>query len=206
MNFRTIRTLLSILLTLFACGCATDIGEATRQAGVSKVRVLPFVAEPIRMRAVFDSLSGSLSYEAAKDLTDLLYKGKLMNLSSNMHRNGIKVPAIVYRDATNILVQQKGFTVTTNTPDGVLSIAIAQFGFDDAGLSLTRIVPFLELHAQLVRSNKVIWKGEGQAHPLHSGGLGAKREDYLADPDLLRKHWEIQVHRALNKLFKAEGD
>lgn len=206
MNIRTLRTLLSILLTLFACGCATDIGEAARQAGVSKIRVLPFVADPIWMQATFDSPSGSLSFEAAKIIVDRLYSGKLMNLSSNMHRNGIEVPKLVYRDATNILGQQKGFTVTTNTPDGALSVAILQYGFDDAGLSLTRIVPFLELQAHLIRDGKVIWKSKGRAHPMRSGGLGAKREEYLADPDLLRKHWEIQVHRALSEMFMVKGD
>jgi hypothetical protein len=71
----------------------------------------------------------------------------------------------------------------------VLVLAIQQYGFDGAGLSFSREVPFIVLRAELTRRGERIWRGSGQAHPMRSGGLGAKLEDYHTQPELLREHW-----------------
>ncbi len=192
------------LLVLLTAGCATDIGQVARKAGVNSVKVEPRIDVDIPMRIGFKEDGGNLAVMLANLTVNEIYSKQLMQLSSNMQQNGINVPDMVRDRAATMLREQKGFTVATNAGDGVLVVAIRQYGFDGAGLSLSRDVPFIVLRAELTRRGERIWRGQGQAHPMRSDGLGAKLEEYHAQPELLRQHWEKQVERALRELFMAK--
>jgi hypothetical protein len=192
------------LLVLLTAGCATDIGQVARKAGVNTIKVEPRIDVDIPMRIGFKENAGNLSVALANMIVNEMYSKQLMQLSSNMQQNGISVPDMVRDGAATMLRAEKGFTVVTNAGDGVLVVAIRQYGFDGAGLSLSREVPFIVLRAELTRGGERIWRGQGQAHPLRSDGLGARLEEYHTQPELLRQHWEKQVERALRELFKAK--
>jgi hypothetical protein len=196
---------LTAVLALLVAGCATDIGPVAQKAGVKTIKVEPRVDVDQPMRIGFKDSSGNLSVALAGLIVNEMYSKRLTQLSSNMVENRIEVPEMVRDQAATMLREQKGFTVVTNAADGVLVVAIKQYGFDGAGLSMSRDVPFIVLRAELTRAGERIWKGEGMAHPMRSAGLGAPLEDYNAQPALLREHWEIQVKRALEQLLKAKG-
>ena len=195
------------LLSLLLCiGCATDVGRTARQAGINSIEVEPRIDVDQPMRIGFKEQSGNLAVALANLTVNEIYSKQLLQLSSNMQHHAINVPDMVRQRATSMLQEQKGFRIATNAADAVLVLAIQQYGFDGAGLSFSREVPFIVLRAELTRRGERLWKGAGQAHPLRSKGLGASLEDYLTQPALLREHWEIQVERALRQLFMAEAD
>lgn len=189
---------------LLTAGCATDIGEKARKAGVNTIRMEPRIDVDQPMRIGFDEKSGNLSVALANLIVNEMYSKRLMQLSSNMQENKIVVPDMVREQANTILQRDKGFTIVTNAGDAVLVVAIQQYGFDSAGLSMSKEVPFIVLRAELTRRGERIWRGQGQAHPLRARGLGARWEDYSAQPELMRQHWETQVERALRELFMAK--
>jgi hypothetical protein len=192
------------LLVLLAAGCATDIGPAARKAGVNTIKVEPRIDVDIPMRIGFKEDGGNLAVMLANLTVNEMYSKRLMQLSSNMQQNGISVPDMVRDRAATMLREQKGFTVATNAGDAVLVVAIRQYGFDGSGFSLSKEVPFIVLRAELTRRGERVWKGQGQAHPMRAGGLGARLEEYQTQPELLRQHWEKQVERALRELLMAE--
>ncbi|HEY0548295.1 MAG TPA: hypothetical protein VGF13_01765 [Verrucomicrobiae bacterium] len=191
-------------IVLLAAGCATDIGPAARKAGVNTIKVEPRIDVDLPMRIGFKDEGGNLSVALANMLVNEMYSKRLMQLSSNMQQNAINVPDMVRDGTATMLREEKGFTVVTNGGDAVLVVAIRQYGFDGSGFSLSKEVPFIVLRAELTRRGERVWRGQGQAHPMRAGGLGARLEEYQTQPDLLRQHWEKQVERALRELFMAK--
>ena len=198
--------ILAALLILFVTGCATDIGQAARKAGVNTIKFEPRIDVDQPMRIGFKEDTGNLSVALANLIVNEMYSKRLLQLSSNMQDNAIDVPDMVRQSAPAMLREGKGFTIVTNAADGILVIAIRQYGFDGAGFSLSKEVPFIVLRAELTRRGERIWKGEGQAHPMRSGGLGARLEEYNSQPKLLREHWEMQIDRALRQLLMADAE
>jgi hypothetical protein len=190
------------LTFLFLTGCTTDIGPAARKAGITALRPNPSLVVP-PMRIGFESGTGNLSVRASEIILQGIYAKKLNRLANEMHEHHIDVPRMVRERVVQVLQQEKGF-VMTNAADAMLAITIAQYGFGSSGLSQSKDVPFIAIKAKLLRGEEKIWSGEGQAHPLRSGGLGARVEEYHAQPQLLREHWEIQIDRAVRQLLTAK--
>ena len=182
-------------------GCTSDIGPDARTAGVTAIRPNVGIVIP-PMRIGFDAHTGNMTLMISATIVNAMYSKKLNRLAGEMQTNHIDVAQMVRERAVQIL-QEKGFLIT-NTADASFSVIIDQYGFDGAGLSLSKEVPFIVLKAKLFRGGEKIWSGEGQAHPLRSSGLGAALEEYYAHPELLREHWEIQIDRALRQLLTAK--
>lgn len=155
------------------------------------------------MRIGFKSDTGNLSAALAGIIVNEMYARKLTRFGAEMRENQIDVPEMVRESVVAILRAEKGFSIATNSADATLVVAIQQYGFDSSGLSMSKEVPFIALRAELTQKGERLWKGEGQAHPLRSGGLGAKADDYHAQPDLLRDHWRTQIDRAVRQLLSA---
>jgi hypothetical protein len=190
-----------LVLLQFITGCASDIGEAARKAGVSRIAIDPRIVMHGRMRMGYKAQTGDAIAETASDIVNSIYSKRISEVSTKMHQNGIDISKMVNDSAATVLGGEKGIDVPADGADAVLVIHIKQHGFDDSGLSMTHKVPFIALRGELIRDRKQVWTGNGEATPMRAHGLGARWQDYYADPELLRKHWQIQIERALRELF-----
>jgi hypothetical protein len=198
---KMIRRILPTVLLL--TGCAHDIHEVAQKAGITSIKVAHNVEFESGIRTGFKSNTGDLSASIASSVVNSLYQNSREALSKRMAENKIDVAKMVHESVVRVLRDKKGFQIVDANQDANLSIIVNYYGFDDAGLSMVRKVPFIVLTAELEQNEKSIWTGHGQVHPLRSHGLGARTDDYLEDPNLLRNHWEVQVDRAVHDLFHA---
>jgi hypothetical protein len=205
MKLKSSLAIASVALLVFA-GCASDPASKAAKAGVHTVRLDRNIDCPASMRYGPSDTSEEFDNSLSSDMVNEVGQHGLRRMTKVMAHNNINVSTIVETRIEKQLREHSGFTFADHDADGVFTVKIVEYGFDNPHLSLTRQYPFVIINIELHDKNgQVLWARKSGYIEPGEGDPGTDWDGYESHPDELVDAWDFQIDRVINKLIPNKG-